>query len=78
VLGWPKRCKLAHTFLWEYSYKRLQSTQLLGQLGALLTLPFANWLVAMSSSTCPPARGIAMTTGLLPIVTSADPKRERC
>jgi hypothetical protein len=19
VLGWPKRCKLAHAFLWEYS-----------------------------------------------------------
>jgi hypothetical protein len=19
VLGWPKRCKLAHVFLWEYS-----------------------------------------------------------
>ena len=34
--GWPKRCKLAHAFLWEYSYKRL--TQLLGQLGVFLTL----------------------------------------
>ena len=36
VLGWPKRCQLAHAFLWEYSYKRLQLAQLLGQLGVLL------------------------------------------
>ena len=34
VLGWPKRCKLAHAFLWEHSYKRLKlQAQLLGQLG---------------------------------------------
>ena len=37
VLGWPKICKLAHAFLWEYSYKRLKLAQLLGQLGVLLT-----------------------------------------
>ena len=37
VLGWPKICKLAQTFLWEYSYKRLKLAQLLGQLGACLT-----------------------------------------
>jgi hypothetical protein len=37
VLGWPKRCKLAHAFLWEYSYKRLKLAQRLGQLGAFLT-----------------------------------------
>jgi hypothetical protein len=37
VLGWPKRCKLAHAFLWEYSYKRLKLAQLLGQLGVFLT-----------------------------------------
>ena len=37
VLGWPKRCKLAHAFLWEDSYKRLQLAQLLGQLGVFLT-----------------------------------------
>ena len=24
VLGWPKRCKLAHAFLWKYSYKKLK------------------------------------------------------
>jgi hypothetical protein len=33
VSGRPKRCKLAHAFLREYSYKRLQLAQLLGQLG---------------------------------------------
>ena len=38
MLGWPKRCKLAHAFLWEYSYKRLKLAQLLGQLGIVLTL----------------------------------------
>jgi hypothetical protein len=37
VLGWPNRCKLAHAFLWEYSYKRLKLVQLLGQLGFFLT-----------------------------------------
>ena len=37
VLGWPKRCKLAHASLWEYSYKRLKLAQLLGQLGVSLT-----------------------------------------
>jgi hypothetical protein len=38
VLGWPKICKLAHAFLWEYSHKRLELAQLLGQLGVFLTL----------------------------------------
>ena len=37
VLGWPKICKLAHAFLWEYSHKRLKLAQLLGQLGVFLT-----------------------------------------
>jgi hypothetical protein len=32
VLGWPKRCKSARAFLWEYSYKKLKLAQLLGQL----------------------------------------------
>ena len=36
MLGWPKRCKLAHAFLWEYSCKRLKLAQLLGQLGVFL------------------------------------------
>jgi hypothetical protein len=38
VLGWPTICKLAHAFLWEHSYQRLKLAQLLGQLGAPLTL----------------------------------------
>ena len=38
MLGWPKRCKLAHAFLWEYRCKRLKLAQLLGQLGVFLTL----------------------------------------
>ena len=37
VLGWPKRCKSAHAFLWEYSYNRLKLAQLLDQLGVFLT-----------------------------------------
>jgi hypothetical protein len=37
VLGWPKRRKLAHAFLWKYSYKRLKLAQLLAQLGVFLT-----------------------------------------
>ena len=38
VLGWPKQCKFAHAFLWEYSYKRLKLARLLGKLGVFLTL----------------------------------------
>jgi hypothetical protein len=38
VLGWPKRCKLAHAFLWETSCKRLQLAQVLGQPAVSLTL----------------------------------------
>jgi hypothetical protein len=38
VSGWPKRRELAHVFLCEYSYKRLELAQLLGQLGIFLTL----------------------------------------
>jgi hypothetical protein len=30
---------LAHAFRWEYSYKRLELAQLLGQLGIFLTCP---------------------------------------
>jgi hypothetical protein len=25
VLDWPKRCKLAHAFLWEHSYKKTEA-----------------------------------------------------
>ena len=39
ALGWPKRCKLARAFLWEYtySYERLKLAQLLGQLSGRLS-----------------------------------------
>jgi hypothetical protein len=40
VLGWARRCKLAHAFLWEYSDKRLKLAQLLGQLSVFLTTAF--------------------------------------
>ena len=37
VLGWPKICKLAHTFLLEYSYKVLKLAQLASfSLGVVL------------------------------------------
>ena len=41
VLAWPKRRKLAHAFLREFSHKRLELAQLPGQLGALSTMPHA-------------------------------------
>ena len=34
---WPKRCKLAHAFLWKYIYIRLKLVQHLCQLGVFLT-----------------------------------------
>ena len=37
VLGWPKICKFAHAFLWEYIDKRLKLAQLLSQVGVFLT-----------------------------------------
>ena len=37
--GWPKRCKLAHAFQWEYGYKGLELAQLPGQLGVFPTQP---------------------------------------
>jgi hypothetical protein len=37
VSGWPKRSKLAHAFLWGYSYKGMQLAQLLGQFDIFLT-----------------------------------------
>jgi hypothetical protein len=54
VLGWPKRSKLAHTLLWEFSYKGLKVAQLLRQLGGVfLTCGFSKdrWLWPCSS--CP-------------------------
>ena len=40
------RCKLAHAFLWEYSYTRLKSAQRLGQLGVLLALKASKKAIA--------------------------------
>ena len=37
AFGWPRRCKLARAFVWEYSYKRLKLAHFLGQLGGFLT-----------------------------------------
>jgi hypothetical protein len=37
VVGWPKRYKLAHAFMWEYSCKGLELAQVLGQLGGFHT-----------------------------------------
>ena len=34
VLGWPNKYKLARAFRWEYSDKRLQLAQLLGNLAS--------------------------------------------
>ena len=49
----PKRCRLAHAFLWGYSYQRLKLAQLLGQLGAFLTCAAAT----STAATCgPPTR----------------------
>jgi hypothetical protein len=55
VLGWPKRCKLAHAFLWEYSYKKLKLDQLLGQLGVFLT--WRSRGPAAAASLSPPRSG---------------------
>jgi hypothetical protein len=50
LLGWPKRCRLAHAFLWEHSYKRLKLAQLLGQLGVFLTCRADDELCGAESS----------------------------
>jgi hypothetical protein len=39
ALGWPKRYKLARTFLWEHSFVGLKLAQRLGHLGVFLTCP---------------------------------------
>ena len=57
VLGWPKRCKLAHALPWEYSYKRLQLAQLLGQLGVFLT-----WCTPVVPNSRPRAAGLPPAT----------------
>jgi hypothetical protein len=55
VLGWAKIYKLAHAFVWEYSYKRLKFAQLLGQLGIFLTCgaPIAASSVTMIATGAP-------------------------
>jgi hypothetical protein len=50
LLGWPKRCKLARAFLWEYSDKRLKLAQLLGQTGVFLTC-----VAVTTTQVAPPA-----------------------
>jgi hypothetical protein len=47
VLGWPKRCELAHAFLWGYNDRILKLAQLLGQLGDFLT--YEDWCARASS-----------------------------
>ena len=71
VLGWPKRCKMAHALLWEHSDKRLKLAQLLGQLGVFLTClqlapPCSPYVVdldltAIAVQQC---RGVALEAGL--------------
>ena len=51
VLGWPKRCKLAHAFRWEYSYERLKLAQLLDKLGVFLTFAFSAPVMFPSASS---------------------------
>ena len=48
VLGWPRRCKLAHAFLRGYSDKKLKLAQLLGQLGVFLTLPSLKYSLSVT------------------------------
>jgi hypothetical protein len=50
VSGWSKRYKLAHGFLWEYSDKRLQLAQLLGQLGRFLSTAALSFSTMLGSS----------------------------
>ena len=37
LLAWPRRCQLAHAFLWGCGEKRLKFAQRLGQFGIFLT-----------------------------------------
>ena len=59
MLGWPKRCQLAHALLWEYGYKRLKLAQLLGRHGVFLT-----W--GLSTSIRPPAASAELPTHCKP------------
>jgi hypothetical protein len=63
-LGWPRRCKLAHAFLWEYSDERLNLAQFLGRLGVFLTL-------VRNAQTRPSCPGFQAARALLLAVTSS-------
>jgi hypothetical protein len=56
---WPKICKLAHAFLWEYGHKRLKLAQHLGQPCNVLATP-----IPVSTDTyCGTTRGIVSGRG---------------
>jgi hypothetical protein len=80
VSGWPKRYKLTHAFLWEYSYKRLKLAQLLGQLGAFLTC-VRSTVVRMTSPIIPVLAATCFlstsrtTSALLPVYRLAAGRR---
>jgi hypothetical protein len=64
VLGWPRRYKLAHAFLWGYSYKRLKLAQLLGRLGVFLTKCRYDWKRAqLIACGLPLMNGFALKRG---------------
>jgi hypothetical protein len=71
VLGWPESCKVARAFLWEYSYKRLELAQCLGQLGVILTCCLQS---ARSHDRSAPrlAAGAAVTLTRAPVYSSRD------
>ena len=62
ILGWPKRCKLAHALLWEHSYKGMKLAQLLGQPSVFLT--FGPSLEGSLLARAPILLGGALVTGL--------------
>ena len=70
MLGWPKRCKLAHAFLWEYSCKRLKWAQLLGQLGVFL----ARMGRGAMAGPCAAHRPVSWPSGSSIAATTASPK----
>jgi hypothetical protein len=83
--GWPRRRKLGHALLREYSYERLKLAQLLGHHGAFLTcaagpkpncgppaLPFAVW--SRRSATAGPA--LPLRGGLHPLPAVGAAHRE--
>jgi hypothetical protein len=56
ALGRPRRCKLAHAFLWGYSSQRLELAQLLGQAGAFLTSGSGSGSGSAAAPPPPPAQ----------------------